>query len=80
MKNTIVLLAGLALAGTAFGQVSPTQPMVTGRGNVDQRPSKVIVANQTVADHGAQAQADTINRIIAASSVIKKPAAKPAKR
>lgn len=80
MNKTIVLLAGLALAGAAFGKVNPTQPMVTGRGNVTVRPAKAIVANQTAADHSAQDQADALNKYLTATSVLKRPAAKPAKR
>jgi hypothetical protein len=47
MKKLIVTLAGLALAGAAFAQVNPARPMVTGRGNVDHRPGKVMATNQT---------------------------------
>ncbi len=52
MKNIIALLAGLAIAGTAFAQVDPTRPMVTGRGNVEVRPARVIVTNQTKTNPG----------------------------
>jgi len=47
MKNTIVLIAGLALACAAAAQVDPTRPMLTGRGNVNARPDKSIVTNAT---------------------------------
>ena len=47
MKTLIITLAGLATAGAAFAAVDPTQPMVTGRGNVSARPAQLIVTNQT---------------------------------
>jgi hypothetical protein len=47
MKKLIVTIAVLAMAGAAVAQVDPTRPMVTGRGNVNSRPGKVIVTNQT---------------------------------
>ena len=47
MKNIIALLAGLALAGAAAAQVNPTHAMLTGRGNVDATPGRIIVTNQT---------------------------------
>lgn len=49
MKKLIVIIAGLALAGTAAAQVDPTRPMLTGRGNVNARPVNLIVTNQTPA-------------------------------
>ena len=47
MKKLIVTIAVLAMAGAAMAQVNPTRPMVTGHGNVNDRPGKVIVTNQT---------------------------------
>ena len=47
MKKLLVTLAGLAMAGAAFAQVNPARPMVTGRGNVDSHPGKVMTTNQT---------------------------------
>jgi hypothetical protein len=47
MKRTIAIVAGLAIAGAAFAQVDTKRPMVTGRGNVNGHPGKVIVTNQT---------------------------------
>ena len=47
MKKILITLAGLALAGTALAQVDPSRPMVTGRGNADRLPEKVILTNQT---------------------------------
>lgn len=47
MNKLLVAIAVLAMAGAAVAQVNPTRPMVTGRGNVDARPGKVIVTNQT---------------------------------
>jgi hypothetical protein len=47
MKKLIVIIAGLALASAAFAQVDPSRPMVTGRGNVDRLPGKVLLTNQT---------------------------------
>ena len=49
MKNLLVTIAGLAIASAALAQVDPTRPMVTGHGNVNSRPGKVIVTNQTAA-------------------------------
>ena len=49
MKNLLVTIAGLAIASAALAQVDPTRPMVTGHGNVDGRPGKIIVTNQTAA-------------------------------
>jgi hypothetical protein len=46
-KNILITLAGLALAGAAFASVDPTQPMVTGHGNVATKPATLIVTNQT---------------------------------
>lgn len=47
MKKILISVVGLAVAGAALANVNPTQPMVTGRGNVEARPAKVIVTNQT---------------------------------
>ena len=47
MKNILVLIAGLAVAGAALAQVDPSRPMITGRGNVSVQPAKVIITNQT---------------------------------
>ena len=47
MKKLLVTIAVLAMAGAAIAQVNPTRPMVTGHGNVNARPGKVIVTNQT---------------------------------
>ncbi len=78
MKNKLLLLAALALAGTAFAQVNPAQPMVTGKGNVTVRPAKVIVTNQTATAAKAD---DTVNldKIVVTGSLMKHPA-KAAKR
>ena len=47
MNKLLVTIAGLAITSAALAQVDPTRPMVTGHGNVNNRPDKVIVANQT---------------------------------
>lgn len=76
MKNKIVLLAALALAGTAFAQVNPAQPMVTGKGNVAVRPAKVIVTNQTAPAAPAAKSDDAINldKLVVTGSLLKHPA------
>ena len=58
MKNTIVLIAGLALASAAAAQVDPTRPMLTGHGNVNARPAKAIVTNATPDKAAATAAAN----------------------
>jgi hypothetical protein len=58
MKNVLITLAGLALAGAAFASVDPTQPMVTGRGNVSAKPATLIVTNQTSTTPVTPAPAD----------------------
>lgn len=80
MKKSLCLLAGLALAGSAFATVNPQRPMVTGRGNVDVRPAKVIKTNQTApAAPAAAASDDVINldKVVVTGSILKVPA--PAK-
>ena len=47
MKKLLIVIAGLAIASAALAAVKPNRPMVTGRGNVEARPTKVIVTNQT---------------------------------
>lgn len=47
MKSSLLVITLAAFAGVASAAVNPTRPMVTGRGNVDARPAKVIVTNQT---------------------------------
>jgi hypothetical protein len=58
MKNVLITLAGLALAGAAFASVDPTQPMVTGHGNVATKPATLIVTNQTSPTPATPAKAD----------------------
>ena len=53
MKKTLLIIALLALPAGVFAKIDPTRPMVTGRGNVDARPQRVIVANQTPAETDA---------------------------
>jgi len=47
MKKLLALLVVTALAGAAFAKVDPSQPMVTGKGNVAARPGQVMITNQT---------------------------------
>ena len=71
MKKILCLLAGLALASSAFATtVNPQRPMVTGRGNVDVRPAKVIKTNQT-----APADDTTLNleKLVVTGSLLKHP-------
>jgi hypothetical protein len=75
MKNMLVTIAVLALASAAVAQVNPTRPMVTGHGNVNARPGKVIVTNQTAAKPD-----DTVNldKFVVTGSLMKHPVAKVA--
>lgn len=50
MKTVVILIAALALPAAAFAKIDPTRPMLTGRGNVDARPHRVIVANQVAGE------------------------------
>ncbi len=47
MKKLLVLLAFPVLSVLAFAKVDPSQPMVTGKGNVAALPGRVLVTNQT---------------------------------
>jgi hypothetical protein len=73
MKKILVIIAGLALAGTAFSQVDPTRPMVTGHGNVSGCPGRIIRANQTAA-----ISPDTVklDKFVVTGSLMNHPAAK----
>lgn len=79
MKNKILLLAGLALAGTAFAQVNPAQPMMTGKGNVAVRPVQVIVTNQTAPAAKPDDPTMNLDKLVVTGSLLKHPA-KTAKR
>jgi hypothetical protein len=80
MKHVIRLVAALALAGAAFAQVNPQRPMVTGRGNVDARPGKVAITNQTAAPAAAPADdAVKLDKFEVTGSLLPKAPA-PAKR
>ena len=74
MKKILCLLAGLALASSAFAAVNPQRPMITGRGNVDVRPAKVIKTNQT-APAAATTDDTTLNldKIVVTGSLMKHP-------
>jgi hypothetical protein len=76
MKKILAIVAGLAIAGAALAQVDTKRPMVTGKGNVDARPGKVMVTNQTAAPSD-----DTIKleKFVVTGSLLPK-AAKPATR
>jgi hypothetical protein len=72
MKNILATIAALALAGAALAQVDPTQPMVTGHGNVSGRPGRIIPTYQT-AKSGESVQ---LQKFIVTGSLMKQPAAK----
>ncbi|MBI5771492.1 MAG: hypothetical protein HZA93_27200 [Verrucomicrobia bacterium] len=74
MNKLLATLAVLATAGTALAQVDPARPMVTGRGNVDARPGKVIVTNQTKTEAKETLK---LERFEVTGSLIKKPAPAP---
>jgi len=79
MKKKLAVIAGLALAGAAFAQVDTTRPMVTGRGNVDARPGRVIVTNQTA--QPASDDALKLEKFVVTGSLLPHKAAKaPAKK
>jgi uncharacterized protein YxeA len=77
MKKIIATVAGLVLASAAFAAVNPTRPMVTGRGNVNVRPAKVIVTNQTAA---ASDETVKLENFVVTGSLLKHPVAKPVRR
>ena len=77
MKKIIATVAGLALASAALAAVNPTRPMVTGRGNVNVRPAKVIVTNQTAA---ASDETVKLENFVVTGSLLKHPVAKPVRR
>jgi hypothetical protein len=52
MKRVLILIAALALSAAAFARIDPTRPMLTGRGNIDARPQRAIVANQVAGELG----------------------------
>ena len=68
MKKLLVIFAGLAIAGAAVAQVNPARPMLTGRGNVDARPGKVIVTNQADIK---PAEAVTLDKFVVTGSLLK---------
>lgn len=73
MKNILVTIAALALAGAALAQVDPTRPMITGHGNVSGRPGRIIPTSQTAAKSGDAVQ---LQKFIVTGSLMKDPAAK----
>jgi hypothetical protein len=84
MKELLITLAVLACAGAAFAQVNPTRPMMTGRGNVEARPARVIKTNATDATEAATAAADAavqFEKFVVTGSLMKhRPAVPPARR
>jgi len=80
MKHAIRLLIVFAITGTAFAQVDPQRPMVTGKGNVDARPEKVVVTNQTAAS--PESEVVVLENLVVTGSLIPKADApeKPARR
>lgn len=73
MKKTLAVIIGLALAGAAFAKVDPTQPMLTGHGNVSGRPGRVIVAHQTAEPSGATVH---LEKFVVTGTLLKHPPAK----
>lgn len=71
MKKILVTIAGLAIASAALAAVKPNRPMVTGRGNVEARPTKVIVTNQTASPSDEPVK---LEGIMVTGSLIKPPA------
>ena len=71
MKNILAIIAGLALTGAAFAQVNPRQPMLTGHGNVNGRPGKIIVTHQTAGQSGETVQ---LEKFVVTGSLMKHPA------
>ena len=77
MKNILAFIAGLALAGAAIAQVNPSQPMLTGHGNVNGRPGKIMVVHQTAGQSGETVRLD---KFVVTGSLMKHPDANAAKR
>ncbi len=73
MKKILAIIAGLTLAGAAFAQVNPSQPMLTGHGNVDGRPGKIIVVHQTAGQAGETVRLD---KFVVTGSLMNHPAPK----
>jgi hypothetical protein len=73
MKKILAIIAGLAFAGAALAQVDTTRPMVTGHGNVNAQPRKVIVTNQTAAPSD---DALKLDKFVVTGSLLKHPTAK----
>ena len=76
MKKILAIVAGLAIAGAALAKVDTTRPMVTGHGNVNARPGKVMVTNQTAASPDETVK---LEKFVVTGSLLPK-AAKPAPR
>jgi hypothetical protein len=84
MKKILAIIAGLAIAGAGLSQVDTTRPMVTGHGNVQARPAKVIVTHQTAPTPGPAAassdEAIKLDKFVVTGSLLPHPAAKAVHR
>jgi hypothetical protein len=71
MRRIFATIAGLAIATAAQAQVDTTRPMLTGHGNVEARPNKAIVTNQTAVNPNDQAV--TLEKFVVTGSLIHHP-------
>jgi hypothetical protein len=81
MKKLLTVLVVTVLANAAFAKVDPSQPMVTGRGNVAALPGRVLITNQTKSEPEAD-KAVQLTKFEVTGSLLR-PTAKatlPAKR
>jgi hypothetical protein len=72
MNKLFATIAGLAIATTVQAQVDTARPMLTGHGNVEARPNKAIVTNQTAVN--ANDQAMILEKFVVTGSLIHHPA------
>lgn len=76
MKHVIRIVAMLACAGNAFAAVDPQRPMVTGKGNVEARPAKVVITNQTAATEASESPVVILDKFEVTGSLIPQAPAK----
>jgi hypothetical protein len=70
MKSALIILAGLATAGSALAQVDPTHLMIVGVGNANAKPGDVIVTNQTASPNSSSADTTTLEKFVVTGSLL----------